>query len=138
MPDRLERDIEEVLDKIEDFQWHRRKRRPPGRLRVVAGRVRKRLASIGAARPARIVPGHLMLAGFLALIGGVVLETGDSGRWLIYGGAGAFGVGLLWSMRGGPRARPARGVYWRQRYITYEHEQKPTGRLSAWWRRRRR
>lgn len=136
MPDRLERDIEEVLDKIEDFEWHRRKRRPPGRLRVVAERVRKRLASIIAARPARIVPGHLMLAGFLALIVGLVLGTDDSGRWLIYGGAGAFGLGLLWSMRRGQRARPAGGVYWRQRSITYE--QKPTGRLRAWWRRRRR
>lgn len=136
MPDRLEREIEEVLDKIEDFEWHRRKRRPSGRLRVVAGLLRTRLASIVAARPARIVPGHLLLAGFLALIVGLVLGTDGIGTWLIIGGVAAFGLGLLWSMRRGQRTRPARGVYWRQRYITYE--QKPTGRLRAWWRRRRR
>ena len=33
MVDRLERDIEEVLENIEDFEWHRRQRRGPSRVR---------------------------------------------------------------------------------------------------------
>ena len=33
MPDRLERDIEDVLENIEDFEWHRRQRRGPSRAR---------------------------------------------------------------------------------------------------------
>ena len=35
MPDRLERDIEDVLDKIEDFEWHRNRRRGPSKVRQV-------------------------------------------------------------------------------------------------------
>lgn len=128
MADKLEREIEDVLDKIEDFEWHRRHRRRPSRTRRAwdtwwahtVGRVEQRLA--------RFTAGHVMLFGFLLLLGGLIFRFRGIGTWLVLAGVIVFVVGLMWNMRGGGKGgnggrggrNGPRSGYWRDRYIEYD------------------
>ena len=132
MSDKLERDVEEVLAGIEDFDWRRRERRP-GPLRRAMGRLGRRL-SAGAAR---LSAGQLMLLGSLVVIVGFVLRGNSLGMWGLILGVVLFVIGLAWSARGGGRKErgpTTRGGYWRDRYISYDEP--PGNPLSRWFRRR--
>ena len=134
MPDRLDRDIEEVLDNIEDFQWHRRHRRGRSRLRQAFDRTAGRMSDAAGRRFASFTAGHLMMLGFLLLILGMVFRLRGPGTWFVVVGILFFVAGLFWSMRaGGSRAPSGRGGFWRDRYITYEKPQQ-----AGWLRRFRR
>ncbi|HJN91147.1 MAG TPA: hypothetical protein QGF05_00295 [Dehalococcoidia bacterium] len=123
MSDRLERDVEDVLDQIEDFEWHRANRRRPSKARQAwNGWTRSASDAIGR-RLARFTAGHLMLVGFLILLAGVVFRFRGIGTWFVLVGVIFFLLGLFLNMRGSPKPSgqgpAARGGYWRDRYITY-------------------
>ena len=140
MSDKLERDVEEVLAGIEDFDWRRRERRP-GPLRRALQRFGQRTSQ----RLARLSPGHLMLVGSLLVIASFILP-GQVRVWAIILGVVLFLIGIVWSARGGGRGgkREARGGepttrggYWRDRYISYDAPPRnPFGPLGRWFRRR--
>lgn len=135
MPDRLERDVEDVLDKIEDFEWHRKHRRRPSRARRAWSGLWQRTSDRLGAFFLRFSAGHLMIVGFLILLGGLMLRARGIGLWLVLAGMILFLLGLAWNMRQ-PRRDPdgnARGGYWRDRYIQYD-ESRPGG-VRGWFRR---
>lgn len=123
--DRLERDVEEVLSNIEDFDWRRRQSRRPGPIRIAVQRFGAAIVS----RVTALTPNHLLLLGALMLIIGLVLRGG--GLWLAVAGIVIFVIGLFWTSRGGnPQANQPRGGYWRDRYISYDQQtQNPIRRL---------
>ncbi|MYE06943.1 MAG: hypothetical protein F4Y04_06960 [Chloroflexi bacterium] len=123
--DRLERDVEEVLSNIEDFDWRRRQSRRPGPIRIAI----QRFASALVNRVTALTPNHLLLLGAALLIIGLVLRGG--GLWLAVAGIVVLVIGLFWTSRGGnPQANQPRGGYWRDRYISYEQSnQNPLRRL---------
>ncbi len=142
--DKLERDVEDVLAKIEDFEWHRRRRREPSRSRRAWSRLWQGASDTMGHRFAQFTAGHAMLAGFLLLIVGLVLRGRGPGLWLVLAGILLFFVGLALSMRSGKHkpggAYTNRGGYWRDRYVTYD-DAPPAGSgsgLRRWLRRRRR
>lgn len=138
MPDRFERDIEDVLDNIEDFEWHRKHRRKPSRVRRAWSGFWQRTSDRLGAFFLRFSAGHLMLVGFLILLGGLILRARGLGIWLVLAGVILFLLGLAWNMRRpsqGPES-DTRGGYWRDRYIRYD-EPRPGG-ARGWFRRWRR
>jgi hypothetical protein len=142
--DKLEREIEDVLEKIEDFEWHRRRRRGPSRSRRAWSRVWHGASNALGHRFAQFTAGHVMLVGFLLLIVGLALRGRGPGLWLVLAGILLFFVGLGLSMRSGERKAgggyTARGGYWRDRYVTYDDDPHagPTNGLLRWLRRKRR
>ncbi len=142
MPDRLERDVEDVLDKIEDFEWHRANRRKPSKVRQAWNGWTQRASDAIGGRLARFTAGHLMLLGFLILLAGVVFRFKGIGTWFVLVGVIFFLLGLFLNARGGgPQSGgvrgsgpAARGGYWRDRYVTYDEE---PPRLRRWFRRKR-
>ena len=113
--DRLERDVEEVLANIEDFDWRRRQSRRPGPIRLAVQRAGSKIA----ARATALTANHLLLLGALMLIVGLIFRGG--GLWVAIAGIVVFIMGLFWASRGGNRqANQPRGGYWRDRYISYE------------------
>ena len=142
--DKLEREIEDVLGKIEDFEWHRRQRRGPSRARRAWNRAWQGSSNALGRRFAQFTAGHVMLVGFLLLIVGLALRGRGPGLWLVLAGILLFFVGLGLSMRHGGRssggAYTTRGGYWRDRYVTYDDDPQPGsgGGLRRWLRRWRR
>ena len=127
--DRLERDVEEVLSNIEDFDWRKRQSRRPGPIRIAF----QRFASAVVNRATSLTPNHLLLLGALMLIIGLVLRGG--GLWLAIAGIVIFVIGLFWTSRGGnPQANQPRGGYWRDRYISYD--QSPQNPIRRFFRRK--
>ncbi len=114
--DRLERDVEEVLSNIDDFDWRRRQSRRPGPIRIAF----QRFAGAIVNRAASLTANHLLLLGAALLIVGLILRGG--GMWLAVGGIVVFVIGLFWASRGGGGGGGGqpRGGYWRDRYISYE------------------
>lgn len=141
MPDQLEREIEDVLSKVEDFEWHRRRRESRRLLRALRPqRPHFPISDLSfnplAAYTRRLVPGHLMLAGFLLVLVSMVFG-GFEGIWrgLVVAGIALFLLGVAWGARGAPRpSRKQRGGWWRDRYITYDDPEPPS---RPFWRRRR-
>ena len=139
MPDRLERDIDEVLDKIEDFEWHRARRRRPSKLRQAWNGWWQGASDAIGRRLAHFTAGHLMLAGFLILVFGLVVLRG-LGLWFVLAGMILFLLGLYLNIRGGSSSgrggsASSAGGFWRDRYIEYDVEPRGIRRL---FRRRRR
>ena len=141
MPDQLERDIQEVLSKVEDLEWHRRRRR----LRRWPRALRPRRAGFSlpgvssgplAVYTRRLVPGHLMLAGFLLVLVALVFGGFDGiWRWPVVTGIALFLLGVSWGTRGPRRPEQGqRGGWWRDRYITYDESESSS---KPFWRRRR-
>ncbi len=128
--DRLERDVEEVLSNIEDFDWRRRQSRRPGPIRLAVQRFGAGIVN----RATALTANHLLLVGALFLIVGLVLRGG--GMWLAVAGIVVFVIGLFWASRGGGRGNgQPRGGYWRDRYISYESQS--GNPLKRWFRRNR-
>lgn len=128
--DRLERDVEEVLSNIEDFDWRRRQSRRPGPIRIAIQRFGAGLVN----RVTSLTPNHLLLLGAILLIVGLVLRGG--GLWIAVVGIVVFVIGLFWTSRGGnPQANQPRGGYWRDRYISYDQSSQSS--LKRFFRRNR-
>lgn len=141
--DRIHREIEELLDKLDNFVPEDRlatkirnkaKRRPDG-TPGPAGRL--------AARIRRITLGQLMLTGFALTILAYVLSgpLGAASTWLIGLGLLMAGVafGLSIARGGGPRTLGGSvEKRWRGQVIRYSTGPSAMDRIRDWFRRRRR
>ena len=126
---------------VEDFEWHRRRRRLRRLLRALRPQrhhfpIPDLSTNPLAAYTRQLVPGHLMLVGFLFILISLVFG-GFEGFWrgLVVAGIALFLLGVAWSARGTRRpTRRQRGGWWRDRYITYDEPETPS---RPFWRRRR-
>ncbi len=141
-PDRLEREIDEILSKIEHFPSARQRRTQAQRrwLRRAGNAVSARQQAL-MRELSRISLSQLMLLSFLLILGSFFLRrvVPIAWPWLMYAGAVLFlasfalmlfagSSGLGGSRGGGPHR------YWRGRPVSYS----PTlsQRLRRWWDRR--
>ncbi len=130
MPDRIEREIEEILEKLDTELPPERSDRAP--ISILSRR--KKGASPKPSKPRRpparasmtISPTTLMFVGAALVVGGLVLSNiWGPIIWVAFGGVVLFiGAFLSSFFRNGGQVGPAqpRGVYWRDRYISYEPE----------------
>jgi hypothetical protein len=136
MSDRLERDIEDVLDKIEDFEWHRKQRRQPSRARSInpASSTRKPTSMRWPALKRRKKEPRWSLVRCQTLL--QARRARGLGLWLVLVGMILFLLGLAWNMRGPKNHNPdgnPRGGYWRDRYIQYNESR--SGGVRDWFQR---
>ncbi|GEM_PF-1390283 len=136
MPDKFEREIDEILRKIDDFP------RGPIPLRRRGGLARRIAAwqrSL-AVRASHISVGQVMLAAMVLMICSYLFRSAFRGVWQ-YGlllGLILFFTAFVLSLRSGSGARGGE-PYFRGRPRSY-YEQPGSGsidRLRAWWRQRR-
>lgn len=147
MADRIEREINEILEKLESLpddgvtpdrrpisiaehrEDRQRRMKPPG-----GGGVRKRLPTLP------LNPTHALLAGAGTVVGGLILSNLWAPLiWAAFAGVavfiGGFIAAFLRTPRPGPESRD--GVFWRDRYISYEPTRRhgPIDRLKRRFRR---
>ncbi|MBI2765348.1 MAG: hypothetical protein HYX53_05465 [Chloroflexi bacterium] len=140
MPDRIEREIEEILAKLDEEPPKGSERKP---ISIIAHKDKRRAPGLPKRAPGpplsqRITPTTLLFAGAATVIGGLVLSNFWSPLiWASFAGVVLFLGAFVWSFtrtsRPGGGAAAPRGHYWRDRYIEYE----PSG-PSTWDRLRRR
>ncbi len=133
-PDRLEREIEEILGKIEEFpsasdRRARQRRRAVGRVgEAMAARQRSVLAWVSS-----IDMSQVMLLSFLLILGSFFFRRFSPllTEWVLYAGVvlfiSAFAM-IMFGRRGGGASRPA---YWRGKPIQYR--QPSMGELARRW-----
>jgi len=147
MADRIEREIEEILAKLDEGA-PRETRKP---ISMLAHKDRKQAPAAAAPKPAatarmstNITPAHLLLAGAGLVIGGLVLSGFlDAFIWVSFAGVVVFLSAFAWSFFRSPRPAAgsagggaARGHYWRDRWIEYEPSgAKPWDRVKRRFRR---
>ncbi len=143
MTDRVEREIEEILAKLDDLP-EGQERKP---ISILAQREKRKTVKAprrakGAGQPLlqRVSPTTLLLSGAGTVIGGLILSTFWAPLiWAAFGGVVVFLGGFVSAFVRGNRPAPAangeeaKGYYWRDRYIEYE----PTS-PGAWGRFKRR
>ena len=123
-PDRLEREIQEILDKIEQLPTPPRRRRASG--------LRRSLRRIGdgvsawqrtvAQELSRVSLSHLVLLSFLLILGAFFIRgIGPIGTWIMIAGLALLVTSLALMMFGSGSAR-ARTQQWRGRTIAYSRE----------------
>jgi hypothetical protein len=121
MPDRIQREVEELLEKLDSFPprrpWWSRARDSVAGFFGNLGR-RLRLPSLSA--------GHVLLIGIALIVIGYVLLPGgsDMTRWLIAGGIVLFIGAFIFSLR--RTSRPAE-KYWRDKPMDLH------GGSRSWW-----
>lgn len=132
-PDRIEREIEEILDKIDRFVPNesvplRFRRRASGIVRGVRDALLSPLARVSIAQVMLLGVALFFLAFFLGRFDPAL------GKWTAVAGAVLFVGGFLLSLLGGRgRHEPKR---WRGRVVQYEEPDLPA-RLRTWLRARR-
>jgi hypothetical protein len=113
MPDRIQREVEELLDRLEKFPP---KRPLPSRIsNAVAAPFRAISRSFANLRLPSISAGHVLLAAMVIIV--VVYVAGGSNglwRWIIAGAILMFIGAFVWSLRRGSRP-PTK--YWRDKPI---------------------
>jgi len=122
MPDRLQREVEDLLDRLDKFPprkplWKRARDSISGSLRSAGSALR--LPSLSA--------GHVLLIGIALIVGAWVLIPGaDIARWLIAGGIVLFIGAFIFSLRrqgqGGSTQK-----YWRDKPMDVH------GGSRSWW-----
>jgi len=146
--DRLEREIEEILGKIEQFPEPESRARRQRRRMFSQARARISESQQAVARQlARISLSQLMLLSFLIILGSFFFRgrmlPPTVASWLLLAGVilfvSTFAVTIFGS-RFGSRRQPRSGeVRWRGRAIQPERSGAPLGaRLRYWWARRTR
>jgi hypothetical protein len=131
MSDRIQREIEELLAKLDTLP-------PPrkpllNRAREGIGRIFDRLA--GGVRLPSVSAGHVLLAGLvLVVIGWVALGGTDIAKFVIIAGIALFVGAFFVSLR--RQSAPPQEKYWRDRPIDLR---RPSDQRSWWdrWRGRR-
>lgn len=122
MADRVEREIEEILAKLDDEL-------PPEKrpVSILSRRKRKATPAPRAPRPpsrvlSRITPAAAMFSGAGLVVGGLVASNAWGPLiWVSMAGVVLFvGAFLSSFLREKPAAASPKGVYWRDRYIEYE------------------
>jgi hypothetical protein len=142
--DRIEREIEEILSKLDEGKPPEGPRRPipiQSRRRRGPGAI-SRLGNKVTSRPANLTPATLLFAGAGIMLAGLILSAiWGPFIWAAFGGVLLFMAAFVWSFLrpGGTRgASQPKGYYWRDRYIQYEPENPPgvIGRFKRAFRRR--
>lgn len=128
MADRIDREINEILEKLGDEPEQKGKPRKP----IPISSVRRKAQPPSPGTPKgplfpRIEPATLMFSGAGIMLVGLVLSSFvDALIWAAFAGVLMFIAAFLISFaRGWPQTpqasgRPAEGVYWRDRYIQYD------------------
>ena len=141
--DRLEREIEEILGKIEDFPAPepRYKTRSRHVLRRIGGAFSERHRAI-TARIARISMSQVMLVAFILILGSFFFRRMNPMlmNWVLYLGIILFvsSFAIMIFGRRGPRGGGRSESRWRGRSVEYQSERGPTlsQRLRGWFSRR--
>lgn len=133
MPDRIEREIEEILRKIDDFVPESgRVRRQPKKvshgLSGAQGWLGRRLASISL--------NQVMLWSLLLFIAAFFFRGIPGASWLMIGGLIVFATAFVLSLRS-PGGRSVPEKRWRGQPVSYSGPGWPT-RLKAWLKARKR
>jgi hypothetical protein len=120
MPDRLQREVEDLLSRLDKFPprkplWKRVRDSLVGSVRRVGGAVHFSALSAG----------HVLLIGIALIVGTWVLIPGaDIARWLIAGGIVLFIGAFIFSLR--RQSRPPER-YWRDKPMDVH------GGSRSWW-----
>ena len=141
--DRVQREIEELLDKLDNFV-------PEQRFTAkIRERARRKSADqpgffgrIGA-RLARFSLGQILLAGLALVLVAYFFRSafGGATTWLIVLGLTMAGTAFVLSIFRGSGGRPLGGTVekrWRGQVINYSAGPTPADRIRGWWRNRRR
>jgi hypothetical protein len=138
-PDRLEREINEILDKIEQFPSPEQRRARAARrsLRRFGDGVSSRQRAV-VRELSRISPSQLVLLSFLMILGSFVIRgIGPVGMWIMVAGIVLLFASLaVMVFGGGGRSKP-RTQQWRGRTIEYRSDTL-SQRLRRWFRSRKR
>ena len=137
MADRLEREIDEILRKADSLP-EARKRLRPGRWTRFKRGIGARLTGLSRSL-AKLSLGHVMIAGFVLIVVGVIAD-GAFGTWALVGGLVLLLTAFVVSLSRGRRpTTPNRQqeVRWRGRVIQMDE---PTlgDRVRGLWRRKKR
>jgi len=137
MPDKFEREIDDILSKLDKFP----QQGPSERARkAVSGRVSAFQRRV-ALRIARLSVGQIMLTGIVMILVGYFFRAGLPEIWyyVVILGLILFFTSFALSFFGGAgRARGGGQVYWRGRPAQSYYSSGPIlgRRLRDWWRRR--
>lgn len=136
MADRLEREIDEILQRVESLP-EARKRLRPGRRTRLRRSLGSSLNSLADALAA-ISLGHVMIAGFGLMVAAIVI-SGSLGTWLMIAGLALLLTAFVVSLSRGRRpTSTTRGqqMRWRGRVIELDE---PTfgDRMRGLWRRKK-
>lgn len=143
MADKFEREIEEILAKLDDELPASPERSP---ISIAQKRQQKAKAKrVSNPRPnplAGVSPTTLLFTGAGVMFGGLIVSNfWGPAIWFALAGIVLFIGAFFWSFRrqnrtsGGGTA--AKGVYWRDRYIEYEPASPgPGNRIKSWFRRK--
>lgn len=123
MADRIQREVEELLAKLDTFPPRR-----PLRTRLRNGFSRG-IQRLGDIRFPGLSAGHVLLIAIAVIVVGYLVAGGSSfGRWIIAGGVFAFIGAFIFSLR--RQSRPPQ-KYWRDRPMDLR---RPLGsRSRPWW-----
>jgi hypothetical protein len=136
MSDRLEREIEEILDKIEQFPAPETRRARARRrwLRRVGGAISDRQRSV-MRELSRISISQVMLTSFLMILGSFFFRRFSPllMSWALYAGVVLFISSFAIMMFGRRSTRSVEGR-WRGREVAYEYTRPSlTQRVKRWW-----
>ena len=132
--DRLEREINEILDKIEQFPTpeRRRNRAFKRHLRRVGDAVSSRQRAV-ARELSRISLSQIVLLAFLLILGSFFFRGFGLGQWVLFAGVALLvASGALLLFGGGGRGPSQRTQQWRGRTISYRSESL-AARLRRWF-----
>jgi hypothetical protein len=138
MADKFEREIDEILSKLDTFPKQ-------GPLQRAQNRVGKRVGGMQrtlAVRLSRLSVSQIMLTGIAVILFAYFFRAALPGIWyyLVVFGLILFFTSFVLSFFGfsGPRSSRGRQVYWRGQPAQSYYSSEPTvfTRLRDWWRRR--
>ncbi len=135
MADRIEREIEEILRKIDDFVPERPRRTPRKRPAQPASATGQ---SWLASRFSRISLNQVMAYSLLVVILAFIFSAVPGAGWLMIGALIVFVTAFVLSVAGGGKAHPpAQEKRWRGQPISYNGPAWPN-RIKAWIKGKRR
>jgi Flp pilus assembly protein TadB len=145
MADRIEREIEEILARLDDLPAEGQPERKPISILDKREQQRRPVQPAPPGQPQaglrqRLTPTALLLGGAATVVGGLVLSNVWGPLiWASFAGVVVFLLGFVAAFFQRPRPAAApKGVYWRDRYIEYRPRDSGGGsRLSRFFRRRR-
>ena len=130
MSDKMEREIEEILARLDTDAPNASEPAPPISIMARRKKAARRLApapSGSGGIMARVNPTAFLFTGAGVMVAGLVLSNvWQPFIWASFAGVVLFIGGFFWSFRRNPgphgagAASPPKGHYWRDRYIEYE------------------
>jgi len=141
-PDRLEREINEILEKIDQFPTPEQRRPKPARkpFRNAGDSLSPRLHGL-MRELSRVSLSQVMLLAFLLILGSLFFRRFIplAWPWMMYAGLVLFLTSFALMVFGGGRGkgRPRQQQYWRGRPVSYSSDSL-SQRMRRWWNRQRR